>query len=60
MTCALQAAVYDLNCVDGMTRAIKMLRSPDRRLTLELQKRKFELMGARMAERVKAQLKEAA
>lgn len=60
MTCQLKAAIYDTACVTCMVRAIKMLRSPDRRLTLELQKGKFELMGPVMAEKVKAQLREEA
>lgn len=57
MNCQLQAAVYDINCVTCMVRAIKMLRSPDKRLTLALQKGKFELMGSKMAELVKEALR---
>lgn len=58
MTCTLQAAVYNKSCVDCMTRAIKMLRSPDKRTTLALQKGKFDWMGLAMSEPVKARLRE--
>lgn len=60
MICQLKAAVYDINCVTRMVRTIKMLRSPDKRLTLALQLGTFEWMGKAMSERVKAQLKEGA
>jgi hypothetical protein len=43
-----------------MTRKLKMLRSPDKRLTVKLQKGLLDWMGPLMAERVKAQLKEGA
>lgn len=58
MTCQLRANVYDKSCVTCMTRKIKMLRSPDKRLTLKLRLGTFEWMGIAMAEKVKALLRE--
>lgn len=57
MTCTLQAAVYDKSCIDCMARKIRMLRSPDKRLTLKLQLGTFAWMGPKLAEQVKEVLR---
>lgn len=57
MTCSLKSSVYDRSCLTCMVRKIKMLRSPDKRLTVQLQKGFLEWMGVDMAGRVKEALR---
>ena len=57
--CTLTGYVYDMDCPHCMLRKIKSLRSPNGKLSRQLQMQMFAMMPLTVAEEVKRMLKDA-